>query len=419
LSGPAGGIVGAKNIVEASSLTKIDETGDALSKIITFDMGGTSTDVSLINKEPTFTTDLCIGGYPIHLPVLDIHTIGAGGGSIAYVDAGGSLRVGPQSAGAHPGPACYGIGESPTVTDANLVLGRLIPDYFLGGNMKLFPEKALASIKKLGDQLGLDLIRTANGIIDVVNIQMEHALRLISVERGHDPREYDLFSFGGAGGLHACALARHVGIPRVIIPKHASTLSAYGMLTSNVIKDYVLTVMLPGTTSMEKIREIMQPLIDRSRLEMRKQGYLARQTEIQTSLDMRYVGQSYELNIPFSNNFTQDFQAKHSFTFGYHFQDKSIEIVNIRVKAIGINPSIQFPAIKKTKKASKLEPVKFIDVFLNYKKSHIPLFLFDRLIPGNQIKGPSLIVADDTTIFIDQENDVFVDNYLNLIININ
>ena len=203
LSGPAGGIVGAQKIAASILADLSDEEADQPLKLITFDMGGTSTDVSLIDGKPGFTTEAVVGGYPIHLPLLDIHTIGAGGGSIAYVDAGGSLRVGPQSAGAIPGPACYGVGDLPTVTDANLVLGRLLPDHFLGGQMKIDPNRAYTALEKLGASINLTRNQAALGVITVVNAQMERALRVISVERGHDPRDFSLFSFGGAGGL-AC-----------------------------------------------------------------------------------------------------------------------------------------------------------------------------------------------------------------------
>ena len=241
---------------------KIEEA-DHLIKLITFDMGGTSTDVSLIDGKPGFTTDAVVGGCPIHLPLLDIHTIGAGGGSIAYVDAGGSLRVGPQSAGAVPGPACYGVGELPTVTDANLVLGRLLPDYFLGGQMKIDPNRAYTALEKLGASLNITASQAALGVIEVVNAQMERALRVISVERGYDPRDFSLFSFGGAGGLHAVDLARQMGIPKVIISKFASTFSAFGMLASNVIKDYVITVMLPDNVTLSAINKLFAPLVAR------------------------------------------------------------------------------------------------------------------------------------------------------------
>jgi N-methylhydantoinase A len=210
LSGPAGGIIGAHHIVQTSLSEDAVPPSEQKVKIITFDMGGTSTDVSLINHKPTLTTEAIVGGCPIHLPLLDIHTIGAGGGSIAYVDAGGSLRVGPQSAGAFPGPACYGRGELPTVTDANLVLGRIIPDHFLGGKMQIYPERAYEALSILGSMLNLTPVQAAFGVIDVINIQMERALRVISVERGHDPRDFSLFSFGGAGGLHAIELAHNI-----------------------------------------------------------------------------------------------------------------------------------------------------------------------------------------------------------------
>ena len=309
-------------------------------KIITFDMGGTSTDVSLINGDPTITTNAIIGGYPIHLPMLDIHTIGAGGGSIAYVDPGGLLRVGPQSSGANPGPACYGKGDLPTVTDANLVLGRIIPEYFLGGQMHLFPERAYSAIKKLGQSINLTPIQAAFGVIDIVNIQMEKALRVISIERGHDPREFSLFSYGGAGGLHAVGLARNLGIPRVIISKYAATLSAYGMLVSNVIKDYVQTVMLSGSTNIGKLDTYFSPLIKKAYQDIKEQGFKKGQINIQCSLDVRYAGQSYELNVPYSIDYPDTFDNLHKSTYGYSYSDLPLEIVNIRVRAIGLISSI-------------------------------------------------------------------------------
>ena len=241
-------------------------------RIITFDMGGTSTDVSLIDGEPQTTTDASISGYPIRIPILDIHTIGAGGGSIAHLDAGGALRVGPESAGADPGPACYGKGNLPTVTDANLVLGRLLPQDFLGGEMPLDAERAYQALSRLGKEMGLDAYQAALGVIAVANAHMERALRLISVERGHDPRHFSLLAFGGAGGLHAVDLARSLGIPTVIAPPLASTLSAFGMLAADVVMDYTQTVMLPGDTSHQRIMDLLEPFIHRGQEEIQAQG---------------------------------------------------------------------------------------------------------------------------------------------------
>ncbi len=293
LSGPAGGVVGCETI---GSL--IDPAGGF--RLIGFDMGGTSTDVSLIDGKPQVITDAMVSGCPIHIPMLDIHTIGAGGGSIAHVDPGGALRVGPESAGADPGPACYGRGDFPTVTDANLVLGRLSAEHFLGGQMPLDVLRARAVMSKLAGKLGLTLEQAALGVIAVSNAHMERALRLISVERGHDPRRFTLLSFGGAGGLHAADLARGLGIPSVLVPPLASTLSAFGMLAADVIKDYTLTVMLPGSTPVPDLSARLDVLAERGRREILSEGVSSDRICIECFLDMRYRGQSYELIVPFS-----------------------------------------------------------------------------------------------------------------------
>ena len=419
LSGPSGGIVGAQHI--ASTILADDQkiTPEKIVKIITFDMGGTSTDVSLIHGQPTLTTDAIVGGCPIHIPLLDIHTIGAGGGSIAYADAGGSLRVGPQSAGSNPGPACYGNSDLPTVTDANLVLGRLIPDYFLGGQMQIFPERAYSAISKLADILNLSPIQTAYGVIDVVNIQMERALRVISVERGFDPRGFSLFSYGGAGGLHATTLARNLGIPKVIIPRYASTLSAFGMLASNVIKDYVQTVMLTGNVSPEQINPHFSIMADQGIHDLKNEGILDEQINLHYSLDARYVGQSYELNIPFTKTFISDFHEAHRQVYGYSYADKLIEIVNLRVRAIGNLPQIIVPQISRSNNDQVASPIKFIHVQVNGSDETIPLYDYDHLITGMQIVGPTLIVSADTTILANKHDVIHVDKYQNLLIDIN
>ena len=418
LSGPAGGIVGAQNIAQTIMRVSSGTQSDRTIKIISFDMGGTSTDVSLINRQPSFTTEASIGGYPIHLPILDIHTIGAGGGSIAYIDPGGSLRVGPQSAGAFPGPACYGNGELPTVTDANLVLGRLIPDHFLGGEMQIYPDRAYAAMSTLGTSLNLTTIQAAFGVIEVVNAQMERALRVISVERGHDPRDFSLFSFGGAGGLHAVELARHMGIPKVIISKYASTLSAFGMLASNVIKDYVKTIMLPGTVPQEMIRSLFSPMVTQGITEIQNEGIQKDQIEILCSLDIRYVGQSYELNVLYTEDFISDFYKAHNINYGYAYINKAIEIVNLRVRAIGKVPPISLSPICPEQKSNDPAPMEYRQVEMSEGSSILAVFDYDQLAPGTKFVGPALIVSSDTTILINRNDVVKVDKYQNLLIDV-
>lgn len=418
LSGPAGGIIGAQNIAQTIMSESSINLADQAIKIVTFDMGGTSTDVSLIKGQPGLTTEAAIGGCPIHLPILDVHTIGAGGGSIAYVDSGGSLRVGPQSTGAFPGPACYGNGVLPTVTDANLVLGRLIPDRFLGGQMQIDPDRAYAALTTLGTSINLTAIQAAFGVIEVVNAQMERALRVISVERGHDPRDFSLFSFGGAGGLHAIELARHMGIPKVIISKYASTLSAFGMLASNVIKDYVKTIMLPGIIPQETIQNLFSPMVAQGNIEIQNEGIQKDQIEILCSLDVRYTGQSYELNVLYSEDFISDFYKAHSFMYGYAYMDKAIEIVNLRVRAIGKVIPICLPPISTNQIYNDPAPIDYRQVEMSEGSSFLAVFAFERLAPGTKFVGPALIVSSDTTILINKNDVVNVDNYQNLLIDV-
>ncbi len=307
LSGPAGGVVGAYEIGKQAGFERL----------ITFDMGGTSTDVSLIDKKINVTTEASIGGFPIRIPIIDIHTVGSGGGSLASVDLGGALRVGPESAGAAPGPACYGTGILPTVTDANLVLGRLSAAHFLGGEMQLDQQAAQQALSELGKELQLSPEEAALGVIQVANAHMERALRVTSIERGHDPRDFSLVSFGGAGGLHAVDLARGLNIPRVLVPPQASTFSALGMLMSDVIKDYTQTVMLPGETSFDTLEELFTPLLSRGALEVQREGASEEAIQLKPTLDLRYQGQSFELNLPFTQDFAQAFSQEHERIYGY------------------------------------------------------------------------------------------------------
>lgn len=411
LSGPAGGLVASQAIASlALPGTKL--------QVITFDMGGTSTDVSVIDGVPQITTEAIISGNPIHIPMLDIHTIGAGGGSVASLDAGGALRVGPESAGADPGPACYGKGDLPTVTDANLVLGRLSAEHFLGGQMRLDEARASLVIDRLAAQMGLNRTRTALGVVQVANAHMERALRLITVERGHDPRGFCLLSFGGAGGLHAADLARGLGIPQVLIPPLASTFSAYGMLAADVVKDYTQTVMLPGYTPLHELEHRMQPWIERGLWEVQAEGIPADEIHLEPFLDMRYVGQSYELITPFHSNFMSEFHDLHQRVYGYAHPEKSVEIVNLRLRAVGkITPP---PQIAKTMHSPQpdqalidLRPVIFAEGQFN-----VPLYRAESLLPGNQLSGPALIVRSDTTLLLGLTETASVDAFDNILIQV-
>jgi N-methylhydantoinase A len=434
LSGPAGGVTGAHYVSKMAfhagngyypSLT--DQN-----KIITLDMGGTSTDVSLINQEPLVTTEGSIDGYPILIPILDIHSIGAGGGSIATVDTGGALVVGPRSAGASPGPACYGI-QRPnkdgsllaTVTDANLILGRLSPEFFLGGKMILDFGMAEQAITNIGNILGLDACETAMGIIQVTNAHMERALRLISVERGYDPRDFVLLSYGGAGGLHAASLARRLNIPIVIIPPTASVLSALGMLCANVIKDYTKTVLLSGDVSKEALAERFEPLLAQGSHDLMIENISEENSTLYTYLDMRFQGQSYELTIPWnlSNlDFQEMFLKAYRTAYGSNPPDSETEIVNLRVKAVGLVtpvPLIQYPKISVPSQAI---PLFTKPVYIMHNSSlvdiDLPFYQGENLLPGQMISGPCIILRTDTTILLGPGDEAYVDSFLNLIINI-
>jgi N-methylhydantoinase A/oxoprolinase/acetone carboxylase beta subunit len=312
LSGPAGGVVGALEVAKLSGF----------SRILGFDMGGTSTDVSLCDGHPRETLEATIGGLPVRVPMLDIHTVGAGGGSIARVDEGGLLRVGPESAGADPGPACYGQGTRPTVTDAHVVLGRVAGDQLIGGGMHLDIGRAALAVDLIARPLKISRIAAAQGILRVANANMERAIRLVSVERGHDPRDFALVAFGGCGGLHACEIAQELGIQTVFVPEYAGALSALGMLLADRIRDFAAGVL-------------NRPDLE---LEFRRLERIARKDSpgsgLTRSADIRYSGQSYELTVPWRpENPAAAFHQEHQRVYGYSNPDRAIEIVTIRVRA--------------------------------------------------------------------------------------
>ena len=410
LSGPAGGVLGAYEVARISGYDKI----------ISFDMGGTSTDVSLCDGKIMMTTESVIGGAPIKTPMIDIHTVGAGGGSIAEIDIGGALRVGPRSAGAHPGPICYGQGVELTVTDANLFLNRIDPDAFLGGRMALRVDRMAAGIESFADQIGLTPIQTAEGILKVANATMERAIRVISVERGFDTREFALISFGGAGGLHACDLARSLAIPTVLVPPNGGLLSAYGMLLSDVVKDYSQTVLWKTHMSTEAltvdIRVALGKLIARATCEMQTEGFPPEDLRVEQRLDMRYEGQSYELNVPFDADFVENFHRAHHRRFGYAKRDARVEVVNLRLRAIGkivvreiIPEHLGAPDPAKAFTGEK-------KVIFDGRPSDTGRFRREKLEAGNQISGPAIITEFSATTVVPPDFQATVDAYRNLIL---
>jgi N-methylhydantoinase A len=412
VSGPAGGVVGALHMARLAA-----QPANHPAKIITFDMGGTSTDVSLCVDAIQTTSEATIGGFPIRIPIIDIHTVGAGGGSIANPDPGGALRVGPQSAGADPGPACYGHSDQPTVTDANVILGRLPVDHFLGGQMKLDSKRARHALEALGKPLGLNAIEAARGVVEIVNAHMELALRVISVERGHDPRDFTLMSFGGAGGLHAVELARRLAIPTVLVSPFASTLSEFGMLVADVVKDYAQTVMLSGDTPFRTMEPLLSALSERGLREVVDEGVAQQDVFIQPLLDMRYRGQSYELSIPFTPGFISDFHSAHQVAYGYARTESQVEIVNLRLRVIGRVPP---PPLKPHPIEGPDPSAALIErrrVTLDTLEQ-VPFYQGALLRPGNQISGPAIIIRNDTTVLLGARDQARIDGYLNLIVRV-
>ena len=394
LSGPAAGVVGAAYVASAAGFDRS----------ISFDMGGTSTDVALIEGDVTETTDGSIGGHPTKLPMIDIHTVGAGGGSIAWFDSGGALRVGPRSAGADPGPAAYGRqGSEPTVTDANVVLGRLIPDAFLGGGMRLDREAALKAVTEIAERLDSTVGEAALGMVRVANANMEAAIRVISVERGHDPRLFTLVAFGGAGPLHACELANALRIPRVLVPSTPGVLSALGMLAADILKDYVQTVMVGAEQAAERVEPIFAELEQRGRDDLAREGIDQEQTSIERYLDLRYVGQSYELQVPYEGDLeaaVRQFHDAHERRFGYSDPTERVQVVNVRLKARGIadRPRIDREAVDPNAIAepNAVRPVVFgSDAGANELQT--PIFDRATLQPGVRISGPAIVTQYDTT----------------------
>ena len=409
LSGPAGGVVGAWAVARSAGFKRI----------ISFDMGGTSTDVSLVDGELPIATDTRIAGIPVKIPTIDIHTVGAGGGSIATFDEGGALRVGPESAGADPGPVCYGKGGSrPTVSDANLILGRLLPQDFLGGTMKLVRSPVEKAFLDMTRPRGMSIEELAEGICTVTNSNMERALRGVSVEKGHDPQDFALVSFGGAAAMHAAFLASSLGIPCVMIPQNPGTLSAMGMLLSDVIKDYSITVMKDlSETSEENQENMFAELEGRAHDEMKNEGFHDGDILIERRLDLRYKGQSYELIVPYDKDQRSIFHSSHKKTYGYCDESRDIEVVNLRIRAIGImKKPHNVRQVVSTRKASSNNAPSHIDVVFEGFKHKTEVFERGLLTTEHEIAGPAIITEYSSTTVIPPGFMMTTDSHGNMLI---
>jgi N-methylhydantoinase A len=394
LSGPAGGVVGAHHVAKLAGFDRI----------ITFDMGGTSTDVALVDGTPAASHEAQVAGLPVGVPMLDIHTVGAGGGSLARFDSGGALRVGPQSAGADPGPICYGKGTEPTVTDANLILGRLDPERFLGGQASLDAARAREYCTRAKGSLST-VEEFATGIVRLADATMEKAIRLISVERGRDPRDYTLVSFGGAGGLHACALARALRIPRVLAPCMPGALSALGILISDVVKDYSRTVMAaPDSRDLEgHFRELEQ----RGREELRAEGLTGVASR---SLDLRYKGQGFELNVPAGAKSVAAFHDAHRRRYGYADASRPVEVVNVRSRFVAASKPVKFPKHKLRRGDGRKAIVR--------RAAGVGFYDRELLAPGDVFHGPAVVVEYSATTVVPRGAAARVDAWGNIVIQV-
>jgi N-methylhydantoinase A len=423
LSGPAGGVIGASHAAQLSGQEKC----------ISFDMGGTSTDVALLNvntdrnsKKEThsavqITNESIVAGLPVAVAMLEIHTVGAGGGSIARFDAGGALRVGPESAGAVPGPICYGRGTQPTVTDAHAVLGHLGNTGLLGGAFSLDVPRARAAMQKqLAESRTTfrSVEQFARGILAVANSVMEKAIRVISIERGHDPRDYSLVAFGGAGGLHACDLADALEMRSVLIPVFPGGLSALGILRADVVQEFSRTVLLRADEDVHRsgqLKRLGRQLQQQAEKALRAEGFSRTAMHFQHSFDLRYVGQAYDLNISAEGDVGKNFHAAHQQRYGYHDTQKPIEIVNIRCRATGLTdkpPTTRIPAVR----GSKTPPSQNSRIVWEGKNRNTNFYRREDLRAGHRMSGPAVITEYSATTVLPPHWHATVDAYGQLLL---
>ncbi|MBD0371928.1 MAG: hydantoinase/oxoprolinase family protein [Pyrinomonadaceae bacterium] len=416
LSGPAGGVVGALHVTRRAGFENI----------ITFDMGGTSTDVALVTRDGMrMTREAVVAGMPVAVSIMDIHTVGAGGGSIARVDEGGSLRVGPESAGADPGPACYGRSLLPTVTDAHLVLNHFGGRGLLGGEFQLDESRAREALKILSEAMGdaarrkVSIREAAEGVVRVVRVQMERALRTISIERGFDPREFALVPFGGAGGLHAVELARSLRIPKVVAPEMAGALSAMGALAADVVKDWSRTVMLEASGESDReVERAFREMERESRGALSREGFSEKEQRHERLLAVRYKGQSFELEIKWSPrvNVARSFHRAHNARYGYAQAENVVEIVSARLRSAGLvkKPLTRAEAKGRARKAS---PSGYASVYFSSRRAERAcVYNRDELSPGARLESPCIITEYSATTLVPAGATATVDPQGNIII---
>ena len=418
LSGPSTGVIGA---VETGRLAG---EGD----LITFDMGGTSTDVSLVQgSRPTRAGARSVAGRPLLIPMLDIETVGAGGGSIAHVDTGGLLKVGPQSAGADPGPACYGLGaEVPTVTDANVVLGTLHPRHLLRGRMPIRHDLAREVVARLGERIGLSVEATAQGIISVVTANMAKAIRVISVRRGHDPRRYAMVAFGGAGPLHASRLARELEIPRIVIPPHPGVQCAVGLLQTDLAADFARTNLVRLKDAESVIDAEFERLSGKAGEWLDAEGVAAGDRLLIREIDMRYAGQNYELRVAMPSDTGDDrigalrraFEAEHRRMYGYIAEEEPIQLVTFRLQAVGSVPKSAWPRVPCAVDPAGNAREAVRRVYLPEGNGYVecPVFDRERLGRGHRLHGPAIVEQMDATTLVLPGQSLVVDAYRNLVV---
>jgi len=420
LSGPSTGVVAAQ------AVGRMAGTPD----LITFDMGGTSTDVALLQGGVCrLTNEAVVHGYPIKAPMLDIHTVGAGGGSIASIDSGGLLKVGPRSAGAFPGPVCYGKGNAEaTVTDANVVLQTLNPTHLLGGRMAVRQDLARAAIGRLADQLGMGVMETAQGVISVVTANMTRAIRVVSVQRGHDPRDYTLAAFGGAGPLHAARLARELEVGRILVPRNPGILCAMGLLLTDLRADFAATRLLTlARAALPTIEDAFAGLHAQAEAWFDGEEIGAGSRQLTRTVDMRYAGQNYELPVAVPDGpvtgatldtLAAGFAAAHQRMYGFVAEGEAVQLVTFRVEAAGLVRKAQFqPQPDRGPDASDAVAGRR-DVWLPEAGGFVPCPVYDRerLGAGNRIAGPAIIEQMDTTTLVLPGMAARVQAYLNLIL---
>ena len=417
LSGPSGGVVGALRSARSAGFPNI----------ITFDMGGTSTDVALCDSgEIRTTNEAVVAGLPVAVSVMDIHTVGAGGGSIARVDEGGSLRVGPESAGADPGPACYGRSDLPTVTDAHVVLGHFGGGGLLGGEFALDEERAKRALSRLAEDLSrasgkrCSLTAAAEGVLSVANTNMERALRHISVERGHDPRRFVLLPFGGAGGLHAVELARALRIPTIIAPTSPGALSAVGVLVADVIKDQSRTVMLPcDSRSLKSLPLVFKQMEQEAREVLRIEGFEEKKQRHERSLAMRYQGQSFELAVKYRpNSIVEDFHRLHRERYGYAQEQSPVEIVSARLRSLGLVGKLREKKSNVKSRRKYAEPREYRMSYFSSRKLKVGIYRREELAAEVKLRTPCIVTEYSATTVIPDDVDAYLDEFKNLVMRI-